>query len=163
MTRWDWWLPLSATVVAAGLTLVGILAADTLCKRRGLALDGTVLSLAQEVESELRRPGAAKAPALVLERTIREWPDVLAGLALVSPAGQVEAQAGTVEGSLVREIELDLPQGRRLLRCAVLDQAARPAMIEGILVPSAGASGLLLIGLAALSGRLLVQRRRASA
>src|SRR5688500_8826846 len=43
MTRWDWWLPLIATVVAAGLTLVGILAADTLCKRRGLALDGTVL------------------------------------------------------------------------------------------------------------------------
>lgn len=163
MTRWDWWLPLIATVVAAGLTLVGILAADTLCKRRGLALDGTVLSLAHDVEKELRRSGAEDAPTLVLERTVREWPDVLAGLALVSPAGQVEAQAGTVEGARIREIELDLPQGRRLLRCAVLDRAAQPAMIEDVLVPSAGASGLLLIGLATLCGRLLVQRRRASA
>lgn len=182
-TRWNLWLPLAAGLVAASLLTLGITASRALRESRDLALEGLVMRQAHELERELRE-GGPEAAREILERSLREGPETITGLALLSPFGTVEVQAGSLQGP-TREIELflgpgwrpngmgfpgmpgrgepGLRGGRRTLRLVLSPTAARASLVERSVTPAAAGAGLLVFALAVLGGRLLVRQREEQA
>lgn len=182
--RWDLWLPLAAALVAAFLVTLGITAARALQESRALALEGLVMRQAHQLERELREAGPASAPA-ILERSLRQGPAAVSGLALLSLSGAVETRAGAQQGNSL-EMELFLGRGwrppaagfpggmpgvgqpgfsggRRLLRITLAPGASRASFVERSVAPSAVVAGILVVALAVLGGRLLVRQGEAQA
>lgn len=176
--RWDVWLPLAAVLVAASLLALGVTAGRALRESRALALEGVVTRQAHEVERELREGGPAEARA-ILERSLANGSSTVAGLALVSPGGAVDAQAGSLAGT-IHETDLFLGPGwrmgspgrmggqgfqggRRTLRVALSSGGAggagRASFVERMVAPAAAGAGVLVIALAVLGGRLLARQR----
>jgi len=178
--RWDLWLPLAALLVALAMAGLGTTAAGALRESRSLAREGELLHFAHDLERDLREGGPDSAVSTV-ERAFRERPWFVAGLALAAASGEVLVRAGDVEGLETREHEMFLGRdwgmfgagpgpgprrpgerfmgGRRTLRIALSPAALRPTALERIVAPAALASGVLLVGLAVLGGRLLVRQR----
>lgn len=176
-TRWNLWLPLAAAVVAAFLLTLGITASRALRESRDLALEGLVMRQAHEIERELRESGP-EAAAEVLERSLREGSEAVRGIALLSPLGNVDAQAGSIEGP-ASDLELflgpgwrpagvfpgmgmgqgGLHGGRRTLRIAVSRTATEASFVERLVAPAAAGAGALVFALAVLGGRLLVRQQ----
>ncbi len=177
MRRPDVWLPAAGLVVASALVVLGAAAARALEDRHAVALDGRLLSLAQEVERDLRERGQGSAGEVLGER-LAGATGLAAGLAILDSAGGLQAQAGELTSPSTRDVELHLGRmwhggggrqggglrqggmpGRRVLRIAVDPAALGQAASERLLLPVTTFSGLVLAALSLLGGRLLARQQ----
>jgi len=105
--RWDLVLPAAATVVAIALLLLASTATTARSERRTLTLEGRMSREARTIEISLREadPPAAEA---VLAQGLADSEGLLRGLALLDPAGTLQAGVGTLEGPGILEVDLFL-------------------------------------------------------
>jgi signal transduction histidine kinase len=175
--RWDLWLTVTGLGVALALVLLAATADRAYEDRHALVLDGHFLALAHRVEAELRDGGPRVARDVLTRAVAEEKPGLVVALALVGARGvDVEVEESSSAGPVeTREVDLYLGRkwrdatpspgieghpGRRILRITTDPTVATQPLSERLLLPSTAATGLVVMALALLGGRLLMRRER---
>lgn len=177
--RWDLWL--TAAGVAAAILLVSLAAAadSAFEDRHALAIEGHLLGLAHELEVKLRQTGPSVArQTLEMALAEEETSGLVTGLWLEGSAGIEVGVGASSSGDAAfhtRPVELFLgrrwhpsgekptggehPGARHLLVVTDPAVAAQPS-IERMLLPATTVTGVVMVALALLGGRLLMRRER---
>jgi len=138
--RWDLVLPFASVLVATALVLLAGAATRARSEHRALTLEGSLNRAARGIEVALRDTGPTEAER-VLQQELDASDGLLRGVALLSPAGRLQASAGTLDGPGTLEVDIFLgPSWRQEDRGEALE-GPEPGAVPGERPPAAGRRG----------------------